>query len=119
MQHAPVACKVENKWQIIPMSPIPKDAEWTSVIEFDPIEHFGQVSVEGSYFVKVWTCTNQPLPKIQLPVDPKNLMCWLTQWAYVDFKRVPIPVVPASSLMSWLYYHGILMLKESSKTLLI
>ena len=119
LQHAPVACKVENKWQIVPMSPIPNDADWTSVIGFDPIEHFGQVSVEGSYFVKVWARTNQPLPKIQLPVDPKNPMRRLPHGAYVDFKRVPIPVVPASILMSWLYYHGIPMLKESSKTLLI
>ena len=65
MQHPPVASQVENEWKIIPMHPITANQVWSNVIGFDPLDSFGQVSVEDSYLMRVWARDNSPLPKIE------------------------------------------------------
>ena len=115
MTHAPVISRVDDKWQIVPLQPIPEDKEWKNMIGFDPIQQFGQVLVEEAYFMKVWARDNSSLPVIQFPKDPNDSSRRLPHGAYVDFDRTPMCVVPHSILLQWLFYHGIPMNKGSEK----
>ena len=103
MQHPPVVSKVENEWKIIPMSPLTDHSkDWKDVLSFDPVQHFGEVSVEDSYFIKVWARDNSPFPKIELLMDSANSSRRLPHSAYIDFKKTPMYVVPNTLLLSWL-----------------
>ena len=115
MRHAPVVSRVNNTWEMIPLHPLPDGKEWKDVIGFDPIMHFGQVSIEDSYLLNVWSRDNLPLPTIELLIDPGNSSRRLSHGAYVDFSRIPVFIVPSSILLLWLHYHGIPMNKTSQR----
>ena len=97
------------------MRPLSGGKEWKDVIGFDPIEHFLPVSVEQSHMMHIWACIGVALPKVPLPIDPNNSSQSLPRGAYVDFKHMPICVVPGTMLILWLFYHEVPHPKGSSR----
>ena len=61
-----------GKCQIMPLHSIPEDKERKNIIDFDPIEQFGQDSVEMPHLIKVCARDNSLLPAVKLPLDPND-----------------------------------------------
>lgn len=105
MTHAPV---VNEKFEIVPMEPLPADKVWADEIGFDPLTPFADsnISIEDIYKLTVWARTNMPLPIIPLPKDPNEPTRDLPHCAFVDFNVIPVELASAGVLLLWLFYHG-------------
>ena len=113
MSHAPVTDCAGDVYSVVPLKPLSPGKTWSEVIGFDPITDFGEsdVSIKDSYHMKLWVRTQSPLPTIPKPFDPKNPSRTLPHGAYIDFKSLPMELVPASLLRLYLYFHGVPMPK--------
>ena len=53
MTHAPVTTRVDGRWSIMPLSPLPEGHQWKDLIGFDLHEHFSGTSIEDSHKMRI------------------------------------------------------------------
>ena len=97
------------------MNELPVEKSWAETIGFDPIRSFGTLSVENCFKLNVWARTNEALPLISLPSDPDNPARKLPHCAHIDFKVLPVQMVPQGPLLLWLYYRGVPLPKSTKR----
>ncbi|EJK72180.1 hypothetical protein THAOC_06315, partial [Thalassiosira oceanica] len=101
MMHGPV---ISKDYEIVPMNDLPAAKSWVETIGFDPIGDFGGLVVEDCFKLTVWARTNEALPSIPLPSDPDDPSRKLPHCAHINFKVLPVQMVPSANLLLWLYY---------------
>lgn len=120
MLHAPVIAEVDGEFKIIPMSELPSSSQnWEDVIGFDPLSPFIDVSIADVYELKLWARSGASFPDIKQQIHPKDSERLLPHGAMIDFKYMPVCVVPSTVLLLWLVYHGITHPKDSLRNALV
>mmetsp|Transcript_10694 Transcript_10694/g.17717 ORF Transcript_10694/g.17717 Transcript_10694/m.17717 type:complete len:462 (-) Transcript_10694:423-1808(-) len=116
-----------NEYCIVPWTDIPETETrtWQEIIGFNPMEGFTNLDLDGCYHLRIWSRTKRALRSFELPKDELDPTRSLPHNSVIKFRvpgdtdddgspKVPVEVIPSSSLLVWLCFHGIPMPKGSS-----
>ena len=99
--------------------PVAETRTWQELIGFYPRAPFRNMNIEHCYEMRIWARTGKPLRSLPLPPDPLDSTRSLPHGSIIKFGHKlgerPVDLYPTNVLLEWLYFHGVLMPKGSTK----